>query len=107
MAGLINAARIRELIDDFGAEDFADVVEVFLEEVDQVIDRLSGGDRSQLAADMHFLKGSALNLGLDPFADLCARLEEAEGSVEQADLVELLGLYRRSRAEFTAMVCPD
>lgn len=37
---MINWKRVNELRDEIGPEDFAEVVELFLEEVEQVIDKL-------------------------------------------------------------------
>ena len=54
---MIDWARVRELKDEVGADAFDEVVELFLEEVEEVIVRLQGGDRSQLET------GSALSQG--------------------------------------------
>ena len=78
---MIDWPRVTELREEVGAEDFGEVVEIFLEEVEEVIGKLEGGDRGQLEQDLHFLKGSALNLGFDEFsstlpgwrASLCTR----------------------------------
>jgi len=46
------------------AEDFDEVVELFLEEVDEAIVALRDlTDLSELEPQCHFLKGSALNIG--------------------------------------------
>ncbi len=44
-------------------DDFAEVVEMFLEEADEVAGRLRGAAPTDVEAELHFLKGSALNLG--------------------------------------------
>ncbi len=79
-APLIDWARVRDLRDEIGEDSFAEVVELFLDEVEQVLARLSGpggmeADAAALADDLHFLKGSAWNLGFARFADFCARAE--------------------------------
>jgi Hpt domain. len=78
-------------------------VEVFLQEVDAAIDRLAP-DRPapDLAADLHFLKGAALNLGFRAFAVLCAAAETAAhaGRTEGIDLDEITGSYVESREAF-------
>ena len=74
---MINWARIEELFEDFGADGFADVAEVFIEEVTESLDRLSAAqDPDSLRAEFHFLKGAALNLGFDDISRLCAEGEE-------------------------------
>lgn len=69
---MIDWTRVTELRDEIGADDFGEVVDMFLEETDEVIARLNPGDAAKsLEADMHFLKGAALNLGFAAFAALC------------------------------------
>ena len=69
---MIDWTRINELRDEIGADGFDEVVDMFLEEADEVIARLtSGGLAKSLEADLHFLKGAALNLGFDELATLC------------------------------------
>lgn len=74
---MINWSRMEELFEDFGADGFADVAEVFVEEVTESLNRLSAAqDPDSLRAEFHFLKGAALNLGFDDIARLCAEGEE-------------------------------
>ena len=98
---LIDWPRVAELCDEVGTEDFGDVVELFLEEVEQVMQRLSGPSALHgLREDLHFLKGSALNLGFASFADLCARGERLAdaGRPDAVDLAAVHSTYARSRA---------
>lgn len=69
---MIDWGRVKELRDEIGADDFDEVVALFLEEADEVIARIapSAGAKA-LEADLHFLKGAALNLGFADFAALC------------------------------------
>lgn len=98
-------SRVNELRDEVGADDFGEVVELFLEEVSEVMARLDEpGGRSGLAANLHFLKGSALSLGFTAFAGLCQQGERL-ASNDQADLVDLAAImscFDRSRAAFLA-----
>lgn len=71
---MINWARVNELREEVGNEDFPDVVAVFLDEVDEVIGRIVSAATPE---DMHFLKGSAWTLGLSETAKLCAEGEDA------------------------------
>lgn len=69
---MIDWTRVAELQDEIGAEDFADVVVLFLEEADEVVARLPGcANAATLESALHFLKGSALNLGFCTLAQLC------------------------------------
>ena len=68
--------RSTRLSDALGADDIDDVIELFLSEVEDVIEKLSGSEADrQLEQDMHFLKGSALNLGFDGFGQNSSLLD--------------------------------
>lgn len=100
---MIDWTRVKALRDEVGAEDFEEVVELFIEEVDEVVDRLrAGADPASLEEDMHFLKGSALNLGFSDFAALCeaGELAARAGDAESIDLGAVLSAYAASRTVF-------
>lgn len=99
---MIDWPRVKELKDEIGAEDFDEVVELFLEEVEEVIGKLRSGDRSQLEQDLHFLKGSALNLGFAEFSDLCliGERQSAAGDAQSVDLAEILTKFEVSKQNF-------
>ena len=67
---MIDWARVTELREEIGDEDFSEVVELFLEEVDAVIATLAPG-MADLEAQLHFLKGRELYLGIDEYTTLC------------------------------------
>ncbi|PTQ69710.1 Hpt domain-containing protein [Celeribacter persicus] len=100
---MIDWNRVTELRDEVGAEDFREVVELFLEEVDEAIERMkSTPDTSCLEQDLHFLKGSSLNLGFAAFSALCRDGEKAARG-GHADVIDMAGLfesYAQSRSEF-------
>ena len=100
---MIDWERILELRDEVGAEDFGEVVELFLEEVEGVLDRLRvSPDLSSLEEDFHFLKGSALNLGFAAFGSLCLAAEKAsaEGRAVTVDIPQALECYAASKLVF-------
>ena len=100
---MINWQRVNELRDEIGAEDFLEVVELFLEEVQEVVDRLgTTPEPARFEEDMHFLKGSAANLGFQSFAELCAVGEKnsAAGQTGMVDIAAVIGSYNASRAQF-------
>ncbi|MBC2836059.1 Hpt domain-containing protein [Paragemmobacter straminiformis] len=89
---LIDWARVRELRDEIGGDSFSDVVALFLEESDAVIARIDAGE-TVTGAELHFLRGAALNLG---FADL------AESCRDGTDPAALATLYAQSKAALVA-----
>ncbi|PIE16580.1 MAG: histidine kinase [Rhodobacterales bacterium] len=100
---MITWDRVNELRDEIGADDFQEVVEIFLEEVDEVIERLKETpDPACYEQDMHFLKGSALNLGFAQFSELCQSYETAaaNGKTDVVCLGPLFELYAASKAAF-------
>lgn len=62
---MIDWDRVTDLHDEVGAEDFEMIVGLFEEEVGEVIARLRADPAvERMEEDLHFLRGSALNLGL-------------------------------------------
>jgi len=102
---MISWDRVTELRSEIGAGGFAEVLDLFLEEVEQVIARL-GKDRTHLVEDLHFLKGSALNLG---FRDLGALCQDGErrcnaGETDTLDVSPIIQCYGQSKAIFMERV---
>ncbi len=100
---MIDWKRISELRAEIGVEEFDEVVELFLEEVDGVISRLRTDPRPELfEEDLHFLKGCSLNLGFSGLATLCLRGERAaaDGDAESVNLQEVFDCYDASKSEF-------
>lgn len=102
---MIDWGRVNELKAEIGDEDFAEVAEIFLEEVDEVIMRLRASpDPMRLEQDMHFLKGSALNLGFQSLSEICGQNEKtaARGQPGQIQLDPVFKAYAQSKAAFMA-----
>lgn len=100
---MIDWERVETLRDDVGGESFNDVVALFLQEVDEVIDRLrQAPDLTVLEQDLHFLKGGALNLGFSGLGALCESGERraASGHGAAVSLPEVVALYEQSRHVF-------
>jgi HPt (histidine-containing phosphotransfer) domain-containing protein len=100
---MIDWARVETLRDEVGEDSFAEVVALFLDEVDEVADRFRATpDASRLERDLHFLKGSALNLGFARLGELCQTGERlaAEGKAALVDMAEILAVYAESRRVF-------
>ncbi|MEM9638138.1 MAG: Hpt domain-containing protein [Pseudomonadota bacterium] len=100
---MIDWDRVATLKEEVGAEDFEEVVELFLEEVDSAIDALAAQKQHEdLEEKLHFLKGSALSLGFRSFSDLCQAGESAaaQSASSTIDLNEILQCYAQSRQSF-------
>jgi HPt (histidine-containing phosphotransfer) domain-containing protein len=106
---MINWDQVKQLEEDIGAEDFGDVVVMFIEEVDEAVDNLRAEPQlsdDDLASAMHFLKGSAANLGFKDFADYCSDGEKMAqtGNSTQVDLTKVITLYDQSKSMFLGEV---
>jgi HPt (histidine-containing phosphotransfer) domain-containing protein len=102
---MIDWTRVNELRDEVGADDFAEVVELFLEEVEEVVSRFrTAPDPASFEGELHFLKGSSLNLGFRKLGDLCAAGETmaAAGKAAEVDLAAVIEAYTASIKEFSA-----
>lgn len=106
---MIDWGRVDELRREIGDEDFAEIVQLFMSEVDDVLKRvLAGQHPGRLASDLHFLKGSALNLGFAAFGAECSRCEKlaASGRSDAIDLHGLVDTCHRSSEAFLAQGRP-
>lgn len=96
---MIDEARLKELKDDFGEQDFLDLVEAFLEETWEAVDALEAmveADSKTRSDQFHLLKGCARNLGAAAFADRCETFEHDPDSFAHAD-------YRVLRSDFQSV----
>ncbi|MGL6210638.1 MAG: Hpt domain-containing protein [Paracoccaceae bacterium] len=101
---MIDWDRVRDLKAEIGEDDFAEVVELFLEEADEVMARLCADHGPQiLEKDLHFLKGAALNLGFAHLAMLCQQGERrAAGGSTEVELDPVRLAYAVSKRTFQA-----
>jgi histidine phosphotransfer protein HptB len=102
---MIDWARLKDLRSEIGEDDFLEVVEMFLEETDEVVAHLDGPpDLATVESRLHFLKGSALNLGLTDLAALCQRGEKSAtlGNAAMVSLQEVTASYKSSKAQLLA-----
>lgn len=102
---MIDWQRIRELRASTGEADFTEIVDLFLDEVEEALAGLSpGDDAKRLESGMHFLKGSALNLGFTAMSDMCGAAERAAaaGRMDEVDVVAVQRCYAESRDAFLA-----
>ena len=101
---MIDWDRIRELRAEVGEEDFAVVVEMFFEEVDEALGRLFRPGSDALAEDLHFIKGSALNIGLSEVSNMCRLVESKlrEAPAVDGDLCAIQAAFYKAWAEFAS-----
>lgn len=101
---MIDWDRVAELRDEIGAEDFDEIVDAFLSEVEGTLDELSEAEGSATAIEsrLHYLKGSALNLGFSDLSTLCQTWESAakRGEIDGINLTKVSTVYQSSRDEF-------
>ncbi len=100
---MIHWPRVRQLRDEVGADEFDEVVEIFLDEVQEVIARLHADTaRKDLEQNLHFLKGSALSLGFEVFSKLCQDGERlaAQGQGGTVDIPNTVQIFHDSVTEF-------
>jgi len=94
---LIDWGRLATLREDIGPESFDDIVMMFVTEIRDTLDRFTRG--SETAADFHFLKGSAANMGLVAMVEACARAEETCNAGFAADIEDVKAVFLQSLAE--------
>lgn len=99
---MIDWNKAQELRDDIGEEGFDEIIGVFLEEVEEALEKLPVQAPCELGATMHFLKGSALNLGFEDFASKCLDGETLAnaGNPDEIDLGAVQESYHKSKAIF-------
>lgn len=100
---MIDWDRVQALHEEVGAEDFDEIVEIFMEEVEEIVAGLGNlSDRSTLGDALHSLKGSALNLGFSEFCTLCAAGEAAaeDGKADTIDVEAVINSFEVSKQVF-------
>ncbi|WP_298499282.1 Hpt domain-containing protein [uncultured Maritimibacter sp.] len=100
---MIDWDRVAELRGEIGEDDFAEVIGMFLDEVEDKIRALrSNPDPATIEGDMHFIKSSALNIGFADLARVCYAGERAAAAGQSVDLAPVFATYDASRAAFMA-----
>lgn len=94
---MIDWSRVEELQNDLGADDFAEVTAIFLEEVEERLEQLESRISSSLTDDFHFLKGCAANLGFAEFQKVCA---DGEMTGDAECIGHAVKVYSASKSEF-------
>lgn len=100
---MIDWVRVNELREEVGEEDFDEVVTLFLSEVEERLEEMmSATTERNLEEDMHFLKGSALNLGFVDVAALCQQAESmaAADEITTISAADVNKTYQASKRHF-------
>ena len=101
---MIDWDRVAEMRDEIGAEEFGEVIDLFLLEVQGAIAALPDvqGDAAEMERQLHFLKGAAMNLGFSALSSLCAKGETdcAAGRYDTITPAEVDHCFAQSRKAF-------
>lgn len=85
--------------EEIGADGFVEVADMFLDEAEGAVRALvSGLPPQEVEGQLHFLKGSALNLGLSDLAAICQEGERKAASGQVVDMTPLAAIWQASRA---------
>ena len=101
---MLDRSRLAELRHEVGEDDLAEVVALFCEEVHETLERLLASPKLLTSDDLHFLKGSALNIGLSDFGSLCQSAERTLRERPGADpgLAEIARVFGESHRALVA-----
>lgn len=100
---MIDWGQVKSLQNDVGHDEFDEIVELFLEEVESIVENLiESPNTSELENDLHSLKGSALNLGFEAFSQMCLNGEKmaAAGEADLVDLTAIVACFVASKEKF-------
>ena len=90
----IDEKRLSALRDDIGDDSFCDVAALFVDELDEHLGRLLADSAQATAADFHFLRGSAANMGFTALVTACETAEAACRSGATPDLAAVETAFR-------------
>ncbi len=102
---MIDKTRIGQLRADIGEDDFFIIVAGFLQEGEAALAKLrgrakAGDDSAQIPADLHFLKGCAVNLGFCSVAEYC----ETHKTNPAPDITMLTNHFQTEWQELSALI---
>ena len=102
---MVNWDRISELREEVGEDDLAEVITLFCEEVEEVLSTLDTAPAAELPGRLHFLKGSASNIGFEAVSLRC-QSEEARLKQDPHASPNISGIrddYAKSKAELDGL----
>ncbi|ETX29632.1 Hpt domain-containing protein [Roseivivax isoporae] len=95
---MIDWTQVRMLRSEIGEDGFAEVAEVFLEEMAAAVRDLPAADADALRGALHGMKGAASNLGMAALAEACARAERSDDPAAALPRDVLARMFDQSRA---------
>ena len=107
---MIDWKRVEELKEEIGTDGFVEVVDMFLDEAEGAVRALVAGLPAEaVEGQLHFLKGSALKLGLSDLAAICQEGERkaAAGHAALIDTMQVATIWRASRAGLLSGISAD
>lgn len=95
---MIDWTRINDLKDELGTEDFEEVFEIFLDEVQESVDSLASTPTGpKLEAILHSVKGNAITVGFSKLAALAGAGEVNAAQGSTVDLAEIIAVHKTSK----------
>lgn len=99
---MIDWDHLNALRADIGEEDFADVAALFIAEITEHLDGLKAARHDVSAADFHFLRGSAANLGFIALQDACVTAEAVCKGGQVPDVAAVATVFAESLAQVSS-----
>lgn len=101
---MIDWGRLRQLCAEVGEEEFAPLLELFLDEIEESIVRSTATGRRHLEVHLHRLHACAVSAGLVDVALLCKQFEEClhRGRPEDVNLGLIGATYTASKRALIA-----
>lgn len=93
---MIDWSRVEELRRSFGPDGMSEVLAIFVEETEEALEGIDDLPPEAVAARVHFLKGSAGNMGMVALERLCRGIEYDLSSGSPVEFDVLRTTYRRS-----------
>lgn len=100
---MIDWKRVSELRKEVGDDEFRPILDLFMDEVELVMQRLPVDGPGELEADLQFLKGNAWSVGLRGLGEACEAAEEMarEGWQGHPAISSLQAVYHASKQRLT------
>ena len=108
---LIDSSRIDEMIDDFGEEEFCEIVAAFLEDMEAALAQLSivlaADDTEEIGKLLHLVKGCAANLGIVALVELCETTKAGmqKGPGDSASIISSFRSLHNAAADILRQQC--
>ncbi len=100
---MIDWTRIDDLKEELGEDDFEEVFEIFLDEVQESVDSLKAAPTGQaLEAILHSVKGNAVTVGFSKLAELAGAGEINAGQGTDVNLLDIATAHDLSKEAYAS-----